>query len=286
VRFGIFFANTMGFATPEGARALATGAEANGFDSLWTVEHVVVPSGYESEYPYAKDGRMPGGEDFAIPDPFVWLSFVAGMTTTLTLATGVAILPQRNVIYTAKEIATLDVLSGGRVQLGVGAGWLREEFHALGVPFERRGARLDEYIRALRVLWADDKPTFQGEFVDFTDAICRPQPLAKRVPIVIGGHTERAARRAGELGDGFFPGRGKPDQLRHLLAVMRTAAEQAGRDPDAIEVTAAGARGPEDIEALREVGVDRVVVFPPAFDSDGIGPALEAYANDVIAKVN
>jgi probable F420-dependent oxidoreductase len=285
VRFGIFFANTMGFATPEGARALARAAEDTGFDSLWTVEHVVVPSGYESSYPYSKDGKMPGGEDFAIPDPLVWLAYVAGVSSTIRLATGVAILPQRNVVYTAKEVATLDQLSGGRVSLGVGAGWLREEFDALGVPFARRGARLDEYIRALRALWSEDKPTFRGEFVDFTDAICRPQPVDKHVPIVVGGHTERAARRAGELGDGFFPGRSKPEELAGLLAVMRRSAEEAGRDADAIEVTVTGRTDPANVEALRELGVSRVVVPPPAFDAAGIGPALEAFATDVIAKV-
>ena len=286
MRFGIFFANTLGFATPEGARALALAAEEAGLDSLWTVEHVVVPSGYESSYPYSKDGKMPGGEDFAIPDPLVWLAYVAGVSSTIRLATGVAILPQRNVVYTAKEVATLDQMSGGRVSLGVGAGWLREEFDALGVPFERRGARLDEYIRALRTLWSEDKPTFRGEFVDFTDAICRPQPVGKHVPIVVGGHTERAARRAGELGDGFFPGRSKPEDLAGLLAVMRRSAEEAGRDADAIEVTVTGRTDPASVEALRELGVSRIVVPPPAFDAGGIGPALEAFATDVIAKVS
>jgi probable F420-dependent oxidoreductase len=195
MRFGIMFANVLGFGTPEGAKALASAADDTGIESLWTVEHVVVPSGYASAYPYSDDGRMPGGEDSPIPDPFIWLSYVAAASTRVKLATGVAILPQRNVVYTAKEIATLDVLSGGRVVLGVGAGWLEEEFDALGVPFRRRGERLDEYIRALRVLWADDKPSFDGEFVRFTEALCRPQPVDKRVPIVVGGHTDRAARR-------------------------------------------------------------------------------------------
>jgi probable F420-dependent oxidoreductase len=286
VRFGIAFANTMGFATPEGARALASAAEDTGFESLWTVEHVVVPSGYESTYPYSKDGRMPGGEDSPIPDPLIWLAYVAGASSTITLATGIAILPQRNVVYTAKEIATLDQMSGGRVILGVGAGWLREEFDALGVPFENRGARLDEYIKALRVLWGDDKPTYHGEFVDFTEAICRPRPVAGQVPIVIGGHTERAARRAGELGDGFFPGRGRPERLRELIGVMRRAAEEAGRDPDEIEVSAAGAYDPAGVEALREMGVSRVMLPPLAVDAEGIRGALETFANDVIAKVS
>src|SRR4051794_12513628 len=252
----------MQFGTADGARAIGSAAEDTGFDSVWTVEHVVVPKGYQSEYPYSPNGKMPGPEDSPIVDSFIWLAYLAATTTTLKLATGVAILPQRNVIYTAKEIATLDQLSGGRVLLGVGAGWLEEEFKVLGVPFERRGDRLDEYIRALRVLWAEDEPTFHGEFVDFDGAICRPQPVDKHVPIVIGGHTDRAARRAGELGDGFFPGATEPDRLAHLLDVMRRAADKAGRDPEAIEVSAGGAFDPAGVEKLRDMGVSRLMVPP------------------------
>ncbi len=285
MRYGIVFANVMQFGTAEGARAIGSAAEDTGFDSVWTVEHVVVPKGYQSEYPYSPTGKMPGPEDSPIVDSFIWLAYLAATTTTLKLATGVAILPQRNVIYTAKEIATLDQLSGGRVLLGVGAGWLEEEFKMLGVPFERRGDRLDEYIRALRVLWAEDEPTFHGEFVDFDGAICRPQPVDQQVPIVIGGHTDRAARRAGELGDGFFPGATEPDQLAHLLDVMRRSADKAGRDADAIEVSAGGAFDPAGIEKLRDMGVSRLMVPPLAFDADGIRGALEGFHENVISKV-
>ena len=143
MRFGVIFANVGPFATPEGAKAIATAAEATGFDSLWTVEHVLVPADYESTYPYDPSGRMPGGERTDIPDPLVWLTYVAAHTTTIGLGTGILIVPQRNPAVMAKEIATLDVLSGGRVLLGVGAGWLAEEFAALDVPFEGRGRRLD-----------------------------------------------------------------------------------------------------------------------------------------------
>src|SRR5436309_6497087 len=154
VKFGIIFGNMGPFGlTGAGAKALVTAAEDVGIESVWTVEHVLVPEGYESPYPYSADGKMQGPDDMPIPDSFTWLAYVAALTSTLKLATGVAILPQRNVVYTAKEIATLDQLSGGRVILGVGAGWMKEEFEAVGVPFERRGARTDEYIGALRALW-------------------------------------------------------------------------------------------------------------------------------------
>ena len=286
MRFGVVYGNILGFTSPDGAAAIGQAAESSGFDSLWTVEHVLVPAGYESTYPYSPDGKMQGGSDFDIPDPLVWLAYVAAHTTTLKLATGILILPERNPAITAKEVATLDVLSRGRVVLGVGAGWLAEEFKALGVPFERRGERLDSYIGALRALWSGEETTLHDDFVDFERAVSRPRPVQQPVPIVIGGHTEIAARRAGRLGDGFFPAKG---DLPHLISVMRKAAEEAGRDPDAIEVTAGGEGcvGPgalDAIKALEDQGVDRIVIPPLAFDATSIGDALTAYGDDVISR--
>src|SRR5262245_52651748 len=165
------FANTGPFATPAGAAALADAAEQAGFDTLWTVEHVVVPQGYASAYPYSSDGRMPAPEDADFPDPLVWLAWVAARTTTIRLATGIVILPQRNPAVLAKEAATLDVLSGGRFMLGVGIGWLEEEFRVLGAPWKDRVARTEEYVAAMRSLWQEELPTFAGETVDVTGAI-------------------------------------------------------------------------------------------------------------------
>jgi probable F420-dependent oxidoreductase len=284
VKFGVMFANSFTFAEPENAVALAQGAEEAGVDSVWTVEHVVVPAGYESQYPYARSGRMPGTEDVAIPDPLVWLTWVAAQTTTLRLATGILILPQRNPVVTAKAVATLDRLAGGRVILGVGAGWLREEFDCLGVPFEERGDRLDEGVTALRALWEQDRPTHHGRFYDFSDAICSPKPAEGTIPIVIGGHTARAARRAGALGDGFFPARGSADDLPPLLETMRAAARDAGRDPDAIEVTTGAPPDPDGLARLADLGVSRVVVPPPAFDAGGVRAGLARYGDDVISR--
>ncbi len=150
MKFGIVFANTGFAATPDGAAALGQIAEEAGFESLWTVEHVIVPAGYESQYPYSPTGKMPGSEDNPIPDPLIWLTWVAANTRTINLATGILILPQRNPIVLSKEVATLDLLSGGRALLGVGVGWLREEFDAIGVDFDDRGMITDEYIGALR----------------------------------------------------------------------------------------------------------------------------------------
>ncbi|HUF33860.1 MAG TPA: LLM class F420-dependent oxidoreductase [Acidimicrobiales bacterium] len=285
MKFGIMFANVVGGGDAETAVAMAQAAEEAGFESLWTVEHVVVPAGYESPYPYSTSGRMPGPETSPIPDPFIWLAYVAAATSTIHLGTGITILPQRNPLVTAKAVATLDRMSGGRVELGVGAGWLEEEFRALGVPFEQRGARLDEYIGALRALWSEERPSYHGEFVDFTDCFCQPQPIDGRVPIHIGGHTNRAARRAGELGDGFFPGSADPELLAGLLGTMRKVAAEHDRDADAIEVTTGGLPDVAAVERMAEMGIHRVVVPPMAFDADGIRRQLETFADDVISHL-
>lgn len=284
--FGIFFANTGRATTPDGAVALASIAEESGFESLWTVEHVVVPADYKSPYPYSPTGRMPGPEESPIPDPLIWLTWVAAATRTLRLATGILILPQRVPAVLAKEVATLDLMSGGRVTLGVGVGWLREEFDALGIPFEQRGARTDEYIEALRVLWRDGESTYHGRFVDFERVKSYPKPVQAGgvVPIAIGGHTPAAARRAGRLGDEFFPGVATADQLQSLIDVMRESATDAGRDPDAIGITAGGALDVDGIKRLADMGVTRLAVPNMGGTPDAWKASLGAFGQDVIAK--
>jgi probable F420-dependent oxidoreductase len=287
IAVGVAFANAGPFADPEQAAGVVQAAEAAGIESLWTVEHVLVPVGYESTYPYSKSGKMPGGETFDIPDPLIWLAWVAASTSRIKLATGILILPQRNPAIVAKEVATLDRLSRGRAILGVGAGWLAEEFAALDVPFERRGARLEAYIETLRALWTQDEATVHDEFTDFDRCVSLPKPVQRTVPIVIGGHTDVAARRAGRLGDGFFPGRGSPERLAELLQVVRRTAEEAGRDPDAIEITVSGHEllGDEPAaaaERLHALGVDRVIVPPLAFDAASAEEAYGRFAEQVL----
>ena len=193
MRFGVAFANSGPLAEGPVAVACARAIEAAGFDSIWTVEHVLVPVGYESTYPYARSGKMPGGETVAIPDPLVWLAYVAAATETLLLGTGIVILPQRNPAIIAKEVATLDRLSGGRVRFGIGVGWLEEEFNALGVPFAGRGKRLDAYVAAIRALWTGEEVDLDDGYHRWDRAVSLPTPANGTVPIVIGGHTEVAA---------------------------------------------------------------------------------------------
>ncbi len=290
MHIGVAFANAGPLAEPANAVACARAAEAAGIESLWTVEHVLVPSGYSSTYPYDPSGRMPGGESFDLPDPLIWMAYVAAATERVRLATGILILPQRNPAIVAKEVATLHLMSGGRTILGVGAGWLEEEFDALGVPFAERGRRLDSSIAAMRALWSEEKATVEDDFVSFRDCISLPKPPGGTVPIHIGGHSEAAARRAGRLGDGFFPGRGSHEELAHLLATMRTAAQKAGRDPDAIEVTVSGAGlfGSDPVgeaEALRALGASRVMIAPLAFDAAGAEEAYSGFADRVLSQI-
>ncbi len=254
MKFGLMFANVGPFADPGGATTMARAAEAAGFESVWTVEHVVVPAGYESTYPYDPSGRMPGRDDDPVPDPLVWLTWVAAATSRLRLATGILILPQRNPVVLAKELATLDHLSAGRLDLGVGIGWLAEEFDALGVPFDERAARTDESVAAMRALWTEDRASFEGTFTRFRDCIVRPRPAQGTVPIHVGGHSESAA--------------------------------EAGRDPAGLELTtggngAVGDGALDEVAALAELGVDRVVVPSFIFFRDPES-SIARYGDEVI----
>jgi len=283
VKYGLMFANVGPFGQPEGLAHLARTAEAVGVESLWTVEHVAVPVGYESKYPYSKDGKMPGPENAPIPDPLVWLGFAAAVTKTIRLATGILILPQRHPIYTAKEFATLDTLSGGRAIAGVGIGWLEEEFSALVIPFKERAARTEECVRALRHLWSDEAKPFEGRFYGWNAIESNPKPVQPGgVPIVVGGHVEGAARRAARVGDGFFPASG---DLPALFEAVRDECRKIGRDPSEIELTAGGAlHSLDDVKRLEDLGVSRAIVGPPGFDRDAIERGLEKLGDDLISK--
>src|SRR5712691_9347171 len=193
MKFGLRYASLGRYSNGPAAVELAQAAEAAGFDSIWTVEHVVVPHGYQSRYPYSESGGMGSGlEDFPIPDPLIWLAYVASATRTIKLGTAIVILPQRNPVITAKAVATLDHLAGGRRGLlGIGGGWLAEEFATLGVRFDDRGARTDEYVAAMRALWTQERASFAGRFVNFKEVFCRPRPAAS-IPIIVGGDTKAA----------------------------------------------------------------------------------------------
>jgi probable F420-dependent oxidoreductase len=282
---GISFANSGPFARPELFGQLARMAEECGFDSLWTVEHVVIPQPH-MPYPGSKDGQMPGGDSVAIPDPLIPLAYAAAITTKIKLATGIVILPQRHPLYLAKQLATIDQLSHGRMLLGIGSGWMKEEFEAVGVDYHARGALTDESIQALRALWTENPTTFHGKHFHFHDVKSLPKPVqAGGIPIHIGGHSPAAARRAGRFGDGFFPTIVNPDKLKEIFGTMRDAAKEAGRNPDAIELTSMAAAKVDAVKAAQDAGVTRVVFGPPSSNPAKLRAGLERLANDVLAKV-
>ena len=265
MKFGLVFASSVG-TDQESALEICRVAEALGFDSVWGGEHVIRPTNFTSLYPYTEDGKMPGETDTLIPDPLIWLAYVASVAPSLRLGTCILILPQRNPVVLAKELATLDHLSGGRVELGIGVGWLEEEFDALGIPWARRGARTDEYVAAMRALWAAPHAEYHGEFVDFAPVTCSPRPLKGSIPITVGGDTPAAERRAARLADGYVPGSGV-EGLQKLIPALIAAAEEHGRDPAEIEIDAIFGEqmaNPEaGTEELAKLGVSRAMV--PAF---------------------
>ncbi|AGB23526.1 putative F420-dependent oxidoreductase, Rv2161c family [Mycobacterium sp. JS623] len=258
-------------ADPGWMSAFARHVEACGFESIVAVEHTVLMAQYDSLYPYDESGRVELPADCPVPDPLGLLAFIAGQTESLGLATGVLVLPNHHPVGLAKRVATVDALSGGRLRLCVGVGWLKEEIEACGAEFASRGRRADEQIEVMRLLW-DDRPqgaSFHGEFFEFDYAACYPKPVG-RVPIHIGGHSTAAARRAGRLGDGFQPlGVGGP-RLAELIRIMRDEATTARRDPNALELSLGHLVTKIDgdrADKLAGLGADRIVLaMPPATD--------------------
>src|ERR1700680_4268488 len=186
-------------------KALAQNAERAGFSTLWAPEHVVLLDSYASRYPYRDDGTLPAPTDAPITDPFLTLCTMASVTEKIRLATGICLVPEHNPLVLAKVVATLDSLSEGRFVLGVGVGWLEEEFRAIGVPWERRAQRTREYIEAMRKLWGDELSSYAGEFVRFEGVRSYPKPVhGAKLPVFFGGESGPALKRAAEYGDGWY----------------------------------------------------------------------------------
>ena len=288
MKVGLAFASSIGI-DGESALEICRRAEAAGFESVWGGEHVLLPDSIESKYPYTPDGKLPAEPETPIPDPLIWLAFVAAVAPTLRLGTCILIVPQRNPLVLAKELATLDQLSGGRVELGLGVGWLKEEFEALGVPWERRGARNDEYIAAMRELWAGPHAEFHGEFVDFQPATCSPRPVNGSIPVLVGGDTDAAIRRAVRIADGYFPGEGDFEQLGKLLVRLRGVAEQEDRDPNSIEINANfGAQMADPgagVEQMAELGVGRIMIPAFAFAGPGGLDRLSEFGEQIMSRI-
>ncbi|EOM77493.1 LLM class F420-dependent oxidoreductase [Rhodococcus rhodnii] len=260
-------------ADPDWIVPFARAAESLGFDEISAVEHAVVVGSTESRYPYASSGRSHLPDDCDIPDPLELLSFVAGATERLGLATGVLVLPDHHPVVLAKRLATLDRLSRGRVRICVGMGWMREEIEACGGDFASRGRRADEAITLMRALWSGEGGVdVDGEYYSVHRAYSYPKPArTEGVPIHIGGHSAAAARRAGRLGDGFQPLGLSGEALDGALDTVRTTARESGRDPADVEIVLGGLVTRLDERSLdraRARGASRMVLsLPPDIGS-------------------
>jgi probable F420-dependent oxidoreductase len=267
-------------------------AEAAGFASLWASEHVVFFEDYAPTYPYAASGRPPMEADTAMMEPLNLLSFIAAKTKRIRLGTGVFLLPQRNPVYTAKETATVDVLSGGRLDFGIGVGWLREEFEAVDVPFEERGARCDEYIEILKRLWTKDIAEFSGRFYELAPCIQKPHPVQRpHPPILVGGTSAPAIRRAARLGDGWVAINLTVAEVSEKLTSLRAQRQDAGLSMDGFRSTLMMVNypvTPADLAGYRDAGIDQIVLPPMKADrilktADDLMGLVDEIAEDFIS---
>ena len=309
--FGLHLPASSANVKPEDLVRFAQQAEALGFYCLTVADHVVVPKDISIPYPYTVDGKYPGTGYHL--ETLTTMSFLAGATRHIRFATSVMIAPYRNPIITAKMLASLDVLSNGRVIVGLGVGWMKEEFDNLGTPaFAERGRVTDEYIRAFRELWTSDNPTFSGQFCNFSNIVFLPKPVQKpTIPIWIGGHSKQAIRRAARLGDGWHPIGGvptiplEPDDVRKDIALLAEFAQAAGRDPKQIRVALKGSLFDKekkiegrrrrfmgdaeeiasDIREYRAAGVDTMIFDVRRPSSAETLDRMEWMAKEVIVKV-
>lgn len=251
---------------------MAVHAENVGFESVWTFEHVMVPVDYASKYPYSADGKMGATPETNFVDPLIALTAVAAGTKRVRLGTGVNILPQTNPLYLAKQAASLDFVSNGRFMLGLGVGWLEEEFKALGVPFERRGARADDYLAAMRKVWSGEVVEHESEFLSWHGFKSYPVPMQSPLPIVIGGSKGKALERVARFADGWYAPTATIDQIAALLPKLDDACRKVGRDRKTIEITTMWIppmEGPDVVKRYAELGVSRLLVPLPALAMGG-----------------
>jgi probable F420-dependent oxidoreductase len=280
MELGLFAPTASPFASSGWLHALGSGAEERGYSSIWVPEHVVLFDEYSSSYPYSPDGKIPAPPGSGMLEPFTTLSYLAACTTTVRLATGICLLAQRNPVYSAKEVATLDWLSDGRVDFGIGVGWLEEEYEVVNVPFARRGARTDEYVAVLRALWTTDPSSHHGEFYDLPACNMHPKPVQDpHPPLVFGGESDAALRRVARHGQGWYTFNRLPDEVGEAMRRLDKALAAEGRSRDDVTVTACpyfNAFTPEMVDQYAEAGVDQVTALFFAMTTDDVAPAFDA----------
>jgi probable F420-dependent oxidoreductase len=269
MKFGLHSVNLHTCGYPETAARLARAAEDAGFESLWVADHVVLPDPPLPQRPMAPGMRL--------LDPVVMLTFYAALTTRIRLATGVMVLPQRQPLVLAKQLASLDVLSNGRLMFGLGVGWCEPEFQALGVPFEHCGSRGDDYLAAIRAIWTEEKPAYHGRYVNFAGVQAQPQPVQRPTPpIIVGGRAPAAFRRAIEHAHGWYGFGLDVEQTARDIEALRKAEQRHRRPAELgtleISITPPGYDiDPATVQHYAEVGVDRLVLRPqPTLDATGL----------------
>jgi probable F420-dependent oxidoreductase len=286
MEIGVFAPLSNPFATPDYLRALGPACEERGFRSIWVAEHVVLFDEYASRYPYSGDGKLPAGGENGVLEPFTTLAFLAANTVHIRLGTGIALIPQRNPVYAAKEAANVDWVSQGRLDLGVGVGWLEEEFAALGVPFARRGARCRAYLEVMRRLWCDPVSEYHGEFYDLPSCRQYPKPVQKpHPPLHFGGESEAALRRVADLGQGWYGYSLEPEAAATHVAALTKLLEERGRRREEIQVSICPYAIPHSLDLVkryRDAGVDQVILMLLARNADALRSALDGVAKEIV----
>lgn len=285
MKVGLFALGIGAGARPGAILKTAEAAERLGVSTLWVGEHVVLFDRQDSKYPYAASGEFPLPGDADWLDPFITLTFAAAVTRTIRLATGICLVPEHNPVVLAKEVASLERLSGGRFALGVGIGWSAEEFAALGIPFERRAQRTREYIEVMRRLWSDGAASFHGEFVNFDAAKSFPKPLrGAKLPIIFGGESGPALKRTADIGDGWFGFNVGPDEAARLVGKLRALLKANGRDARQVEIILCPYTKKittDDLKKYSAAGVHELVILTtPPDDESQIGGWIERLARD------
>lgn len=277
-------------ATPEYLSTYGRHAEEFGFDSIWLAEHVVLFDEHRSRYPYSESGRMPSGGENGFLETFTALSFLAGQTTRIRLGSGICVVPQRNPVYTAKEAAAIDWLSDGRFDFGIGVGWQAEEFEAVGMPFERRGARCDAFLELIKHLWSSDISSWSDEFYELAPCRMYPKPIqTPHPPIFVGGESSAAMSRVAEHAQGWYGLDLDPEDLPDLLKELDAALSARGRRRDDVEIAVSPffkGCNREKLARYREYGVDQVIVPGLAPSVESIAPTLEALANELVVPAH
>jgi probable F420-dependent oxidoreductase len=274
------------FNTADWVKPVATAAERLGFASIWAPEHVILLEQYSSKYPYSA-GQFPLPTDTPFADPFTTLAFTAACTSKIKIATGICLVPEHNPLVLAKTVATLDRLSGGRLILGVGIGWLAEEFQALGISFERRAQRTREYIDIMRKLWSEPKSSHRGEFVSFPEVQSFPKPHNRTVPVWFGGETPPALRRVGEYGDGWIGFNLSPDEAMSKIRRIEEILKASGRRRSDVHLALSPYAKPlttDDLKRYRDAGADEVVLLslrPPSSPNEDV-QRIEEMARDFV----